>query len=115
MCVTLKLANLKLILPAHFATTNRQLTDSLITKIEVIQLLKKIATSKTTSKYSKILIALPMLVCMKNTVLKACLRQLQHLALPHAVLASRHTLVLHARWFVWGQPISHLVTVAQFL
>jgi len=44
-----------------------------------------------------------MLVCMKNTALGGVLRQIQHLASPRAVLASRHTLLCcifhtHMQW-----------------
>jgi len=59
--------------------------------IAVILVLKKVTPNKTTRKYSSYNITLeapPMFVCMKNTALGGVSRQIQHLALPHAVLAS---------------------------
>ena len=47
--------------------------------------------SQMTRKYNITHKASPVLVCMKNTALGDASRQMQHLASPHAVLASQHT------------------------
>ena len=54
--------------------TTKKLYDNLMSpKIEVIQVLKRIAPSKMTRKYNKTLKALPMLVWTKYTTLGGCL------------------------------------------